>query len=234
MSKNIAVILLAGKGSRLKSTVPKQYIEINKKPVIYYTIKAFDQNNYVNEIILVVDKNNVDFLKNEILSKYNFNKVRNIVLGGDERAFSVKNALDSLPVNKTTKDDIILIQDGVRPFISDNLITKGIEEAKKWGSVVIGVKVKDTVKIVDDNNKIVNTPSRNNLWIAQTPQIFKLSILKKCYTDIKSITPLPTDDSSLVEQNGYTVKMIEGDYKNLKITTKEDLYFASFILNSEG
>ena len=114
------------------------------------------------------------------------------------------------------------------------MITKGIEEAKKWGSVVIGVKVKDTVKIVDDNNKIVNTPSRNNLWIAQTPQIFKLSILKKCYTDIKSITPLPTDDSSLVEQNGYTVKMIEGDYKNLKITTKEDLYFASFILNSEG
>lgn len=231
MPKNIAIILSAGKGSRLKSNIPKQYIEVNNKPLIYYTIETFEKSVNIDEILIVSDKEHIDFFKNEFIPKYNFKKIKEVISGGKERSFSVKNALDTLILKENTKDDIILIHDGARPFISEDIISSGIKEAKIFGAVVVGVKVKDTIKVVENKNIILDTPNRESLWIAQTPQIFKLELIKNAYENLSNYDTAPTDDSILVENIGHKVTMVQGSYENFKITTQDDLALANFLLN---
>lgn len=218
MVKNIAIILCSGFGKRMESKIPKQFLELNGKPIICHTLHKFQKCEKIDEIIVVVSKEFEEYLKNNILIKYKFSKISNIVLGGKERFNSVYNALSVI------KDinSIVLIHDGVRPFIKINYIETIIEKTKIYKACVLGVKAKDTIKIC--NNYIVdNTPNRDNVWIAQTPQAFEYSLIKKAYDYAIDNDFIGTDDSSFVENIGHNVKMILGDYCNIKITTPEDL-----------
>lgn len=220
MTKNIVIIVCSGIGKRMNSSIPKQFIKIKEKPIICYTIDKFENCSNIDEIIVVVNEEYIEFFKQNIVIKYGYKKITKIVKGGKERLNSVYNGINVID----EKDSIILIHDGVRPFIEEKDIVNIIKKTIKYDACVLGVKVKDTIKVCE-NNIIKNTPNRDNIWIAQTPQAFKYNIIKKAYDIAIKENKLATDDASLVEELGYNVIMIEGDYNNIKITTQEDLNF---------
>ena len=227
--KNYISVIMpsAGIGKRMQSDISKQYIEMDGKPILAHTIDRFNRCKYIDEIILVVKEDDVDYCINEIVEKYEFSKVKEIVVGGTERYNSVYNGL--CEVNK--KCDIVLIHDGVRPFIDEKNIVDGIENVIKFGACAIGVPVKDTIKVVNESGDIVDTPNRSRLWAVQTPQCFRYDIIYKAHNEYNENYGNITDDSMLVEKLGHKVKMIKGSYNNIKITTPEDLEFAKVILN---
>lgn len=225
---SVAIILSAGVGSRMNSDIPKQYIELMGKPIIYYTIKAFEESN-VDGIVLVCANEYIDYCKNDIVKKYGFKKVIDVVEGGNERYESVYKGL------KACNADIVLVHDGARACISVDVINKNIEEAYTKGAVVTGVKSKDTIKVSDDNGVIINTTNRANTWIVQTPQTFAMEALVDAYecmmNDVNRGTI--TDDSMVMENYGnIPVQMLDGSYENIKITTPEDLIIAEKFLKS--
>lgn len=214
-----AIILAGGKGKRMNSKVSKQFIEIKDKPVIYYTIKKFNENKNIDNIVVVLPKDEVDYFKENVLKKYTL-KVDKIVIGGAERQDSVYNGLKSLEQDSV---DIVLIHDGARPFISDRIIEEGINYAAVYGASAPGVMPKDTIKIKNEEGFSINTPKRETLMAIQTPQVFKFNEILKCHEKIKEDKILVTDDTMVVEQYGYNVYLYEGEYTNIKITTPEDL-----------
>lgn len=222
------IIVAAGVGKRMGGKVAKQYLELKGKPILYYTLNAFNQIDEINEIIVVTGENDIDYVQNEIINKYNIKKVTKVVVGGSERQYSVYNGLKA--VNTNTK--VVLIHDGVRPFIQARDIKRLIEEIKTIKACLLGVKVKDTIKICDDKGYIRETPDRSLLWQAQTPQGFLYDIILKAHLQAQSENFLGTDDAMLVERLGYKIKMVEGSYTNIKITTPEDLQTGEGILNN--
>lgn len=222
------IIVAAGVGKRMGGKVAKQYLELKGKPILYYTLNAFDQIDEINEIIVVTGENDIDYVQNEIINKYNIKKVTKVIVGGSERQYSVYNGLKA--VNTNTK--VVLIHDGVRPFIQARDIKRLIEEIKTNKACLLGVKVKDTIKICDDKGYIRETPDRSLLWQAQTPQGFLYDIILKAHLQAQSENFLGTDDAMLVERLGYKIKMVEGSYTNIKITTPEDLQTGEGILNN--
>ena len=208
---NGVVIVAAGTGSRMNMGINKQFIKLEGKEVIVYTIEKFYNNHNIDDIVVVVKESEAEFFKKEIIEKYNFENIK-IAYGGKERQDSVYNGLKLLD----EKCDVVLIHDGARPFVSNKTIDTCIEEAKEHKAIVVGVPVKDTIKVIDNNNNIVDTPNRSVLWAVQTPQTFDYNILLNAYE----------------ERIGHKVKMVEGSYNNIKITTKEDLNIGSQILNS--
>lgn len=227
---NTVIIVAAGKGSRMKAGVPKQYLKIGDKEILSHTIEKFEACGSINEIILAADEDCIDFCQLEIVSRYNYTKVKKIVRGGDQRQHSVSNALKA--VNPST--DIVLIHDGVRPFIDNDRIETVIEAAKTHGCAVLGIKVKDTVKVCDNNDFVLDTPDRNFLWLAQTPQGFKYDIILSMYEKAIAEQYLGTDDAMLAANYGFKVKMIGGSYDNIKITTPEDMILGEAILRRNG
>lgn len=221
MSKNIVIIVCSGIGKRMNSNVPKQFIKVNDKPIVCYTIDKFENCNYIDEIIIVTNKEYIDYFKNSIINDYNYKKISAVIEGGKERLNSVYNGINYIEYNE---DSIVLIHDGVRPFIDEKDIINIIEETKMYNACILGVKVKDTVKICKDGF-IQTTPNRENIWLAQTPQAFKYNIIKEAYEYAFNNNLFVTDDASVVENFGFKVKIIEGNYSNIKITTKEDLKF---------
>ena len=226
---NGVVIVAAGSGSRMNMGMNKQFIKLRDKEIIAYTIEKFYNHKNINEIVVVIKEEEVNFFKEEILSKYGFRKVK-IAFGGKERQDSVYNGLKML----SDDCDIVLIHDGARPFISEKIIDNCIEEAKNYNAVVVGVPVKDTIKVINEENDIVDTPERSKLWAVQTPQTFNYDILVKSYEDAFKNNFYGTDDAMLVERIGYKVKMIKGSYNNIKITTQEDLSIGIQILKDEN
>ena len=222
---NGVVIVAAGTGSRMNMGINKQFIKLEGKEIIAYTIEKFYNNSNIEDIVVVVKEDESEFFKKEILDKYNFKNVK-IAYGGKERQDSVYNGLKLLD----EKCDVVLIHDGARPFVSDKIIDKSIEEAKEHKAIVVGVPVKDTIKVIDNDKNIVDTPNRSVLWAVQTPQTFDYNILIDAYKDAFKNKFYGTDDAMLVERIGYKVKMLEGSYKNIKITTQEDLNIGSQIL----
>lgn len=222
---NGVVIVAAGTGSRMKMGINKQFIKLEGKEIIAYTIEKFYNNSNIEDIVVVVKEDESEFFKKEILDKYNFKNIK-IAYGGKERQDSVYNGLKSLD----KKCDIVLIHDGARPFVSDKIIDNCIEEVKEHKAIVVGVPVKDTIKVIDNDKNIVDTPNRSVLWAVQTPQTFDYNILLDAYKDAFKSGFYGTDDAMLVERIGYKVKMVEGSYNNIKITTKEDLSVGSQIL----
>ena len=214
-----AIILAGGKGKRMNSKVSKQFIEIKDKPVIYYTIKKFNENKNIDNIVVVLPQDEVDYFKENVLEKYML-KVDKIVIGGAERQDSVYNGLKSLEQDSV---DIVLIHDGARPFISDRIIEEGINYAAVYGASAPGVMPKDTIKIKSEEGFSINTPKRETLMAIQTPQVFKFNEILRCHEKIKEDKILVTDDTMVVEQYGYNVYLYEGEYTNIKITTPEDL-----------
>lgn len=222
---NGVVIVAAGTGSRMKMGINKQFIKLEGKEIIAYTIEKFYNNSNIEDIVVVVKEDESEFFKKEILDKYNFKNIK-IAYGGKERQDSVYNGLKLLD----KKCDVVLIHDGARPFVSDKIIDNCIEEVKEHKAIVVGVPVKDTIKVIDNDKNIVDTPNRSVLWAVQTPQTFDYNILLDAYKDAFKSGFYGTDDAMLVERIGYKVKMVEGSYNNIKITTKEDLSVGSQIL----
>lgn len=226
---NGVVIVAAGSGSRMKMGINKQFIKLNDKEIIAYTIDKFYNHDEINDIVIVIKKEEIEFFTTEIINKYNYKNIK-IAYGGLQRQDSVYNGIKLL----NEDCDLILVHDGARPFITNDIISNSIEEAKKNSAVVVGVPVKDTIKIINENNEIIDTPNRSQLWAVQTPQTFKYDVLKKAYEDAFECDFYGTDDAMLVERIGYKVKMIEGSYNNIKITTQEDLSVGSQILKEEN
>ena len=219
-----AIILAGGKGKRMNSSISKQFIEIKGKPVLVYTLEKFIYNKSIDEVILVLPEDEVDYCKKEVLQKYSL-KVDRIVIGGKERQDSVFNALEAME-----KANIVLIHDGARPFISEKIIEEGIKYANIYGAAAPGVTPKDTIKIKNEDNISVDTPDRNTLVAVQTPQCFKYDEIYQCHRKIKEENAIVTDDTSVVERYGHKVYLYEGDYTNIKITTPEDLILAERLI----
>lgn len=223
------IVAAAGMSNRMGSKINKQFIAIDNKPILVHTIEKFEKCKYIDEIILVSKEEELEYCRKEIVRKYKFNKVNNIVRGGKERQYSIYNGLLAL----SEKTDIVLTHDGARPFIKIADIEKGIEGVIKYGACVIGVPVKDTIKVVAGNDKVHHTPKRSLLWSAQTPQCFWKDLIRKGYEHAMNESIIGTDDSSLVEKMGHDIKMIMGSYDNIKITTPEDLIIAESLFKDK-
>ena len=219
-----AIVLAGGRGKRMNYHKSKQFIEIKGKPVLVYTLEKFIYNKSIDEVILVLPEDEVDYCKKEVLQKYSL-KVDRIVIGGKERQDSVFNALEAME-----KANIVLIHDGARPFISEKIIEEGIKYANIYGAAAPGVTPKDTIKVKSKDNVSVDTPDRNTLVAVQTPQCFKYDEIYQCHRKIKEENAIVTDDTSVVERYGHKVYLYEGDYTNIKITTPEDLILAERLI----
>jgi 2-C-methyl-D-erythritol 4-phosphate cytidylyltransferase len=215
-----AIILAGGKGKRMGAEISKQYIEINEKPILYYTLSKFINSKSIDKIILVLPKDEIEYCKKNVLEKFSL-KVDKIVEGGKERQDSVFNALSEI-----NESEIVLIHDGARPFTKDIIIEDGIKYARLYGAAAPGVTPKDTIKVIDDNGFSKFTPDRSSLVAIQTPQVFKREIIKECHKKVREESILVTDDTMVVERYNNKVYLYEGDYENIKVTTSEDLILA--------
>lgn len=226
MDKVAAVIVAGGSGRRMGMNIKKQFIELEGKAILAHTIEAFNKCKVVDEIVVVVGKEDIDKVKTEIVSRYGYDKVIQIVEGGTERQESVYNGLMAV-----TKDiQYVMIHDGARPFISQVILEKALIMTKEKHATVVAVPVKDTIKVVNGELEVEATPSRSTLWSVQTPQSFKKELLINAYAYAKEKSLIVTDDSMLVEAYGKKVHVVEGDYNNIKITTSEDLVLGQAIL----
>lgn len=228
-TRTTAIVLAAGQGKRMQSSVHKQYLLIKDKPVLYYSLKAFE-DSIIDDIVLVVGEGEEDFCRKEILDKYGFHKIRAVVHGGKERYHSVADGIRSID----WKCDYIFIHDGARPFIDREIIKRAFSEVKKFKACVVGMPVKDTIKIADEKGFVASTPDRSQIWQIQTPQVFKRQLIAAAYDKLleeekKLITEgvKVTDDAMVVEYfMSVPVKLVQGSYQNIKITTPEDLKIA--------
>lgn len=228
------VILAGGKGSRMNLDIPKQYLMLNDKPLLYYTIKAFEESR-VDEIIVVTGDGIIngmseqDYCQKCIIEAYHFNKVKAYAKGGRERYNSVMNGLSKVnPVS-----DYVMVHDGARPCVSSEFINRCVDEVAEYGSSVAAVPVKDTIKIVDADMNVEGTPDRSCLWQIQTPQSFRYSELIAAYDSLKKDDNPGniTDDAMVMEKYGHEkVHITQGDYTNIKVTTKEDLDILNIFL----
>lgn len=224
--KYAAIVLAAGSGKRMNSQVHKQYLIIQDRPVLYYSLKEF-QDSAVDEIVLVVGKGEEEFCRREIVDKYGISKVKAIVEGGKERYHSVFEGL-----KQTSDADYVLIHDGARPFVNQDIIRRCMQEAQKYQACVVGMPVKDTIKIADEEGYAKQTPDRKNVWMIQTPQTFSYALIYEAYEEmLKTEDTAITDDAMVLERiKGKKSKLIEGSYRNIKITTPEDLLIANVYL----
>lgn len=218
----------------MKSKTKKQFMEIKGKPVIWYSLFEFEKSR-VDEIILVTGKEDIDYCKKEIVEKYNLKKIKNVVAGGSERYESVYNGL------KEVTGNIVLIHDGARPLINNEIIERSIEGTIKSDACVVGVPVKDTIKRANKEGYIIDTPNRSELWITQTPQSFKTDLVKMAYKKMKeelekgNTTLNITDDAMVVEEfTTNQVRFVQGDYKNIKVTTPEDIDIAELFIELDA
>ena len=234
--KTVAVVLAAGSGSRMKSDVKKQYLDIGGKPLIYYSLKAFEESP-VDDIVRVVSRGDVEFVRSEIVEKFGFDKVKAIVEGGLYRYHSVRLGLMAAEDDY----DYAFIHDGARPFLTKDIILRALDGARNYGACVVGMPVKDTIKICDEDGFAVSTPNRDRTWMIQTPQTFSFKLIKDLYMRLdreeeeliaKGVNI--TDDAMVVEYfTDRKVKLVEGSYNNIKITTPEDIPAAEAILGKK-
>ena len=224
--KNVAIVLAAGQGKRMNSSVPKQYLLLGDRPVLFYALATFQQSPKIDEIILVTGPNQIYYCR-----QYGFSKVVDVIEGGSERYLSVICGI------KTVKAaDNIFVHDGARPFVTLDMIERCLGSVRQWEACAVGVPVKDTIKIVDENGFITHTPDRNYVWAIQTPQVFRYEVLAKAYEKLMEQNQTNvTDDAMVVEKMlGKQVKIVMGDYKNIKITTPEDLEVGCQYLSSRS
>lgn len=226
--KVVAIIPTAGKGKRMGHAIPKHYIRLEERPILSYTLEAFEKCPDVNQVLMVVRSGEEEYCLKEVVEKYMFKKVFKIVIGGERRQDSVYHGIKALDQDT----DIVVVHDGVRPFVPPELISESIKMAMYFDGVIVALPVKDTIKEVFGEGFVKSTPDRESLWYAQTPQTFKKRVIEEAFIRAYSDGFYGTDESSLVERIGGKVKIIEGSPENIKITTKEDLLLAEFILRS--
>jgi 2-C-methyl-D-erythritol 4-phosphate cytidylyltransferase len=225
-----AIITAAGSGKRFGEGggggIPKQFAPLNGEPLLAHSIRSFSGCDSIGEIVVVVPPDWLDFVKNEIVDKFKFEKVSKLTPGGEERQHSVENGFRSL----TDKPDIVLVHDGVRPFVTTETIETVITEAAESGAAICAVQATDTVKQSSPGRYIENTLQRDSIWLAQTPQGFKYEILDEAFRCAMEDGYIGTDESILVERIGVKVKLVQGSRYNIKITTKDDIILGELLL----
>lgn len=226
--KCTAIILAAGQGKRMKTKVQKQFLMLQGKPLLYYSLACFQNSDEIQEIVVVTGKESIDYCRSEIIEKYGFTKVKCITEGGKERYNSVYAGLEACSADT----DYVFIHDGARPFVTEDIIKRTKEGAVTYDACIAGMPSKDTVKIIDENNMVSVTPERSRVWSVQTPQVFLYSLIKEAHDAARSTSMQGiTDDAMVVEQYKNTpVHIVEGAYENIKITTPEDILVAEKIL----
>ncbi len=229
-AKCTAIVLAAGQGRRMGTQIQKQYLEIQGKPVLCYSLEIFQDSDIIDDIILVVGKGQEAYCNKEIVDKYQIKKVKKIVTGGAERYHSVWNGL-----KEVVGDGYVFIHDGARPFVDHEMLRRVYEEVLEYKACVVGMPVKDTIKIADGSEFSKETPDRKKVWLVQTPQVFENSLIKNAYKMlIEKEENSVTDDAMVVEKMvGEKVKLVQGSYENIKITTLEDLDIAEIFAKKQ-
>ncbi|HOO52353.1 MAG TPA: 2-C-methyl-D-erythritol 4-phosphate cytidylyltransferase [Alphaproteobacteria bacterium] len=230
--KCTAIVLAGGKGKRMKADTAKQYLLLSGKPILYYSLKVFE-DSFVDEVVLVAGKGEIPYCRTEIVNKYGLSKVSKIVEGGRERYHSVAAGLLAIEAC-----DYVFIHDGARPFITEEILKCAYEAVDVYQAAVVAVPAKDTVKIADEDCFAKETPNRSRVWLMQTPQVFSFFSIKAAYEKLldKEQELLDTgiqitDDAMVMETFGqHRIKFVEGSYRNMKITTPEDLKIAEVLL----
>jgi len=227
--KNIAIVLAAGQGKRMGTEIQKQFLHICGKPVIYYSLKCFQESPNIDSIVLVTENDTMLYCRQEIVEKYGFDKVERIVPGGEERYHSVYEGLKACE-----RCSYVFVHDGVRPFINEKIISQTLEAAKKYRACVTAVPAKDTIKISDDEGFIQQTPARSRVWVVQTPQVFAYELAHEAYArSMEMGLSGMTDDAMVVETvMKCPVRLVEGSYKNIKVTTPEDLEISEIFIKN--
>ena len=224
--KSAAVIVSAGKGHRLAGEKKKQFLLLAGKPILCHTLDKFENCPFIDSIQLVVGQEDMDYTLRAIVEDYGYRKVSQIVPGGKLRQESVKNGVDALSQDV----DIVVVHDGVRPFVTREMIEESIQAARRFKAAVVAVPVKETIKVVGPDRTVLKTLDRESLWKIQTPQTFQVEVIKEAFRRAAEDGFIGTDDASLVERIGINVYILPGSYNNIKITTPEDLILANLIL----
>lgn len=225
------ILLAAGSGSRMNSDIPKQYMKLGDRMVINYSLDMFEEDDDISEIVMVVSHTDIGMVKDEIVNRYGYSKVSDVVAGGKERYESVYNGICALQ-----DADYVMIHDGARPFISHDVINRLKECVVESKACIPAVVSKDTIRISDDDGFVIMTPKRANVWNVQTPQVFEYRGLKRAFDEYMSHLseyPAVTDDAMIWELVAKKpVRIVGGDYNNIKITTPEDMAVAHRVLES--
>ncbi|PWL24774.1 2-C-methyl-D-erythritol 4-phosphate cytidylyltransferase [uncultured Roseivirga sp.] len=216
-----AIVVAGGSGTRMKSELPKQFIKLAEKPILMHTLEAFHFDDI--QIILVLPESQIPYWK-ELVDEHQFKIPHNIIAGGEQRFHSVKNGLSSIKAD----DGLVAIHDGVRPLIKRQIISESFEQAKRTGNAIVSIQLKDSIRSITPHAN--QQEDRTNFRLIQTPQTFKVQLIKRAFE--QEYTPSFTDDASVLEQAGHSISLIEGDYKNIKITTPEDLLVAETLLKA--
>jgi 2-C-methyl-D-erythritol 4-phosphate cytidylyltransferase len=226
----IAIIPAAGIGARMGSNKAKQFIDLCGKPILAVTLNHFQKCSLVDKIVVVVSEDDVDYCRQEIVDRYKQSKVCEVVAGGKRRQDSVRKGLEAIDLCRW-----VLIHDGVRPFVTPELIEKVIMTAKKFRAVITGFPVKETIKELDEQGMVLRSVHRDHLWLIQTPQIFQFEDLSLAHKKaIEDGWEEATDDAFLIEKMGIPVKIIKGEENNIKITTPRDLDIARFLMSKKS
>lgn len=226
--RSYALIPAAGMGKRMGASINKQYLQLDGLPIVARTIAVFEQSPLIEAIYLVIPTEEIPYCREHVVDACGFSKVRAIIPGGRERQNSVMNGLKAMRPD-LADEDVVLIHDGVRPLINPALLVESIACARLHDGAVVAVPTKDTIKTVR-NGMIIDTPDRETLWQAQTPQTFRFGIIFEAHRSAEQDGCCGTDDASLVERSGGSVRIVRGDYRNIKITTPEDLVLAEAFL----
>ena len=225
-----AIIVAAGKGVRMKGRMRKQYLDLSGRPVLVHSIMTFDACSLIEEIVIVVPEEEIDYCQNNIVSLLDLNTSATLISGGGQRQDSVYNGLQAID----KKTDVVVIHDGVRPFINTEDLTACIIGARDFGACILGIPASDTLKRVNKSGIIEGTLFRENIWLVQTPQAFRYDLIVKAHETARGDGYIVTDDASLVERIGKDVKIISGSKFNIKITTQEDLDVARAMFDIEA
>ena len=228
--KILALILAAGRGKRMGTAKNKSYLLLAGKPIVYHTLFEFERSPLIDEIVLIVGNDEVEHARSSIVDAFQFTKVSTIVVGGLKRQDSVLAGLRAIKGDS----EVVMVHDGVRPFISQALLQKTGQAMEASGAAIVAVPVKDTIKTVSPQREVLTTLDRSTLWAIQTPQAFRRDILEKAFEKAIDDGFYATDDAALVERLGEKVTIVEGSYENIKITTPEDLVLGEAILKSRG
>ncbi len=215
-----AIVLAAGNGKRMGADIPKQFLKIDGEYILTKTLRVFQESSVIQDIILVTGEEWVDFCRKEIVEEKGLSKVRDVIAGGRERYDSSYAGILKCP-----DSDYVFIHDAARPFVTEEILKRTADEVRKHPAVAVGVPSKDTVKIVDEDGFVIDTPNRKNVWNIQTPQAFSYSLIRAAYEImLKDGMEGMTDDAMVVEASGLAkVRLVMGDYTNIKITTPDDL-----------
>lgn len=229
--KTVALIPAAGMGKRMGGEINKQYLPLGDRPILAHTLRLFQEAEFIDEIYPILPEDEIDFCRSRVVEPYGLDKVKRIIAGGAERQESVLNGLRAL--DGCGEEDIVVIHDGVRPFVTMPIIRRSVEMAMEHDSAVVAVPAKDTVKIVADGCA-VQTPPRETIWLAQTPQTFRYGVIRSAHELAEAEGFVGTDDASLLERLGDPVHLVIGDYCNIKITTPEDMLLGELFLRQAG